>query len=64
MKGGKVVYNGLEDGKMVYMNSDSKGDDVDLAEEFVSLYLDSDWEGEDGGYNIVRTTILRVTKKK
>ena len=29
------------------MNSGSEGDDVDLAEEFVSLDLDSDWKGED-----------------
>ena len=42
IKGGKVVYNGLEAGEMVCMNSDSEGDDVDLAEEFVSLDLDSD----------------------
>ena len=33
---------------MVSMNSDSEGDDVDLAENFFSLDLDSDWEGEDG----------------
>ena len=33
---------------MVCMNSDSEGDDVDLAEELVNLDLDSDWEGEDG----------------
>ena len=30
------------------MSSDSEGDDVDLAEELVTLDLDSDWEGEDG----------------
>ena len=48
---------------MVYINSDSE-DDVGLAEELVSLDLDSDWEGEDGDVQIVRTTILRVTKKK
>ena len=33
---------------MVCMNSDSKGDDVDLAEKLVNLDLDSNWEGEDG----------------
>ena len=42
------MYSGLEAGKMVCMNSDSEGDDVDLAEELVSLDLDSDWKGEDG----------------
>ena len=42
------MYNGVEAGEMVCMNSDSKGDDVDLAEELVSLGLDADWEGEDG----------------
>ena len=31
IKGGKVVYIGLEAGGMVCMNSDSEGDDVDLA---------------------------------
>ena len=30
------------------MNSDSEGDDVELAEALVSLDLDSDWEAEDG----------------
>ena len=48
IKGGKVVYIGLEAGEKVCMNSDSKGDDVDLTEELVNLYLDSDLEGEDG----------------
>ena len=64
IKGGKVVYSGLEGGEMVCVNSDSKGDDVDLAEELVNLDLDSDWEGEDGDVQIVRKTLLRVTKKK
>ena len=40
------MYNGLEYGETVCMNSDSKGDDVNLAEEICQL--DSDWEGEDG----------------
>ena len=48
IKGEKLVYSGLEAEKMVCMNSDSAGDDVDLAEELVNLDLDSDWEGEDG----------------
>ena len=48
IKGGKVVYSGLEEGEMVCMNSDSEGHDVDFAEELVNLDLDSDWEGEDG----------------
>ena len=42
IKGRKVVYSGLEAGKMVCMNSDSEGDDVDLSEELVSLDIDSD----------------------
>ena len=46
-KGGKVVYSGKEAGEMVCMNSDSEGDDLDLAEELVSLDWDSDWEGVD-----------------
>ena len=33
---------------MVCMISVIEGDDVDIAEEFVSLDVDSDWEGEDG----------------
>ena len=48
IEGGKVVYSGLEAGDMVCMNSDSEGDNVNLAEEFVSLDLDSEWVGEDG----------------
>ena len=44
IKGQKVGYSGLEAGKMVCMNSDSEGDDVDLAEELVNIDLDSDWE--------------------
>ena len=47
IKGIKVVYSGLQAGEMVCINSDSEGDNVDLAEEFVSLDLDSDVEGED-----------------
>ena len=42
------MYSGLEAREMVCMNSDIEGDDVDLAEEFVSLDLDSDWKGKDG----------------
>ena len=42
------MYSGLEAREMDCMNSDSEGDDVDFAEEIVSLDLDSDWEGEDG----------------
>ena len=42
------MYSSLETGEMVCINSESEGDDVDLAEEFVSLDLDTDWEGEDG----------------
>ena len=56
------MYSGLEAGKMVCMNSDSEGDDVDIAEELVNL--DLDWEEKTEVYKIVRTTILRVTKKK
>ena len=41
------MYSGLEAGEMVCMNSDSGGDDVDLAEELVSSDLDSDWQAED-----------------
>ena len=58
------MHSGLEAGEEVCMKSDSKGDDVDLAEESVNLDLDSDWGGEDGDVKIVRTTILKVTKKK
>ena len=32
---------------MVCINSDSEGDDVDLAEELVYLDLDSHWEGKE-----------------
>ena len=32
---------------MVCIHSDSKEDDVDIAEELVSLDLNSDWKGED-----------------
>ena len=42
------MYSRLEAGEMVCMNSDSKGDDLDLTEELVNLDLDSDQEGEDG----------------
>ena len=42
------------------MNSDSEGDDIDLAEEFVNSDLDSDWEGKMEMYKIVKKTILRV----
>ena len=42
------MYGGLEVGEMVWMNSDSKGDDVNLAEELVNLDLDSDCKEEDG----------------
>ena len=42
------MYSGLEADEMVCMNSDSKGDNVDLAEELVNLDLDSDWIGEEG----------------
>ena len=41
------MYSGVEAGQLVCMNSDSEGDDVDLAEELVNLDLDSDWKGED-----------------
>ena len=47
-KGGKLVYSGLEAGEMGFMNIDSEGDVVDLAEELVNLDLDSNWKGEDG----------------
>ena len=47
-KGVKVVCSGLEAGEVVWLNSDSKGDDVDLAESLVNFDLDPDWEGEDG----------------
>ena len=63
IKGGKVVYSGLEAGEMVCMSSDSEGDDVDLAEELLNLDLDSDLEGKMEIYKIM-STILRVTKKK
>ena len=42
------MYSGLEAGEMVCMKSGHEGDDVNLAEEFVSLDLDSGLEGEDG----------------
>ena len=38
------MYSGLEAREMICMNGDSEGDDVDLAEEFVSLDFDWDWE--------------------
>ena len=42
------MYIGLEAGEMICMNSDSEGDDEELAEEFVNSDLGSDLEGEDG----------------
>ena len=36
IKGGEVVYSGLEAWEMTCMNTYSEGDDIDLAEESVS----------------------------
>ena len=55
IKDRKVVYSGSEAGEMVCVNSDSEGDDVDLAKEFVYLDLDSDWEEKMEMHKIVRT---------
>ena len=49
IKDGRIVCSGLEAWKMICMNGDSKRYVVDLVEVLVSLDLDSDWEGEDGG---------------
>ena len=56
------MYSALEAGEMVCMNSDSKGDDVGLAEEFLSLDSDSDWKERMEMYKIVKATTLRRKK--
>ena len=41
-KGGKVLYNATEAGEMIWMNSDSEGDNIDLGEDLEHLQMDSD----------------------
>ena len=46
-KGGKIVYSSIEAEEIICMDSDSKGNDIDLADEFENLHIDPDWEGDD-----------------
>ena len=47
-KGSKLVYSSQEATQLIFMNSESEGEDIDLGEEIDGASnLDSDWEAEE-----------------
>ena len=48
MKGNKTIYSSQEATQLIFMNSDSEGENVELGEDFgEDSEKDSDWEPEE-----------------